>query len=389
GIIADFKDILAKPERQREIISTELAEIVDKYGDERRTRIIAADGDLADEDLVPDDEMIVTITAGGYIKRTRTDLYRTQKRGGKGVRGASLRTDDEVDQLFTATNHNWILFFTNLGRVYRTKVWMLPEAGRDAKGSHVAGLLNFLPDERIAQVLTLKSYEDAPYLLLATKYGLVKKTELKAYDSPRQAGVIAVSFREEDDELIGAELCSDIDDVLLVSRKGQAIRFAADNSQLRPMGRATSGVTGMKFRPGDALLTLTIIASGTEEDELFVFTVTDGGYAKRTPVSQYRVQTRGGIGVKAMKLNQDRGSLVGGLVVTETDEVIAMKSSGQIIRSLVSDVSATGRDTMGVRFVSVGDDDSVIAIALNPDSGEELGNDDELGFISEDTQTDA
>jgi DNA gyrase subunit A len=379
-VIADLKDILARPDRQRDIVSTELAEIVDKYGDERRTRIVAADGDLSDEDLVPDEEMVVTITQGGYIKRTRTDLYRTQKRGGKGIRGAALRADDEVDQLFTATNHNWLLFFTNLGRVYRTKVWFLPEAGRDAKGSHVAGLLNFQPDERIAQVLTLRSYDDAPYLLLATKNGLVKKTALKSYDSPRQAGVIAVNFRDEGDELIGAQLCSPDDDVLLISRKGQSIRFVADDAQLRPMGRATSGVTGMKFRPGDDLLSLAVIPAGTAEDEKYVFTLTDGGFAKRTPVSGYRIQSRGGIGVKAMKLKEDRGSLVGALVVTETDEVIAMKASGQIIRSAVADVTATGRDTMGVRFVGGSDGDSVIALALNPNDGEDLDEDFEDGL---------
>ncbi|MDR1431904.1 MAG: DNA gyrase subunit A [Propionibacteriaceae bacterium] len=368
--IEDFKDILAKPERQRKIISEELAEIVDKYGEERRTQLISADGDLSDEDLIPDDEMVVTITRGGYAKRTRTDLYRTQKRGGKGVRGASLRVDDEVEHLFATTNHQWILFFTNLGRVYRSKVWQLPEAGRDAKGGHVAGLLSFLPDERIAQVLTLRGYDDAPYLLLATKYGLVKKTELRAYDSPRQAGVIAVNFRNADDELIGAELCSDADDVLLISRKGQAIRFSADNDQLRPMGRATSGVTGMKFRSGDELLSLSIIGADMPEDDRYVFTVTDGGFAKRTAVSEYRLQGRGGLGIKAMKLNEDRGSLVGGLVVTESDEVIAIKSSGQVIRSAVAEVPAKGRDTMGVKFVAVADQDAVSVIAINPESEE-------------------
>ncbi|MDR1238296.1 MAG: DNA gyrase subunit A [Propionibacteriaceae bacterium] len=368
--IEDFKDILAKPERQRKIISEELAEIVDKYGEDRRTQIISADGDLSDEDLIPDDEMVVTITRGGYAKRTRTDLYRTQKRGGKGVRGAALRVDDEVEHLFATTNHQWILFFTNLGRVYRSKVWQLPEAGRDAKGGHVAGLLSFLPDERIAQVLTLRGYDDAPYLLLATKYGLVKKTELRAYDSPRQAGVIAVNFRNADDELIGAELCSDADDVLLISRKGQAIRFSADNDQLRPMGRATSGVTGMKFRPGDELLSISIIGADMPEDDRYVFTVTDGGFAKRTAVSEYRLQGRGGLGIKAMKLNEDRGSLVGGLVVSESDEVIAIKSSGQVIRSAVVEVPAKGRDTMGVKFVAVADQDAVSVIALNPESDE-------------------
>ena len=371
-LIADLLDILAKPERQRQIISTELAEIVAKYGDERRTRIVAADGDLSEEDFIPDDDMVVTITRGGYAKRTRSDLYRVQKRGGKGVRGATLRADDEVDHLFATTNHQWILFFTNLGRVYRAKVWQLPEAGRDAKGGHVAGLLSFLPDEQIAEVLTLRSYEDAGYLLLATRNGLVKKTALRAYDSPRQAGVIAVNFREADDELIGAGLCGPDDDVLLISRKGQAIRFAADDEQLRPMGRATSGVTGMKFRNGDALLSMSIIGADMPEDDRFVFTVTDGGFAKRTAVSEYRQQGRGGLGIKAMKLNEDRGSLVGGLVVQESDQVIAIKTSGQITRSAVAEVPVKGRDTMGVKFVGVRDDDAVSVIALNPESSADV-----------------
>jgi DNA gyrase subunit A len=367
-IIADLIDILARPERQRKIISDELAEIVEKYGDERRTKIIAADGDLSNEDLIPDSEVVVTITRGGYAKRTNTDLYRVQKRGGKGVRGATLRTDDEVEHLFVTTNHHWILFFTNKGRVYRAKVWQLPEAGRDARGGHVAGLLSFMPDEEIAQVLSIRDYSAAPYLLLATKRGLVKKSALAAYDSPRQAGIIAVNFREEDDELIGAELCGSDDEVLLISRKGQSIRFPAHDSELRPMGRATSGVTGMKFRPGDELLSMSIIRAGVSADERYVFTVTDGGFAKRTHVFEYRQQGRGGLGIKAMKLNQDRGSLVGGLVVTDNDEVIAIKASGQITRSAVAEVPVKGRDTMGVRFVGVGENDSVVVIALNPET---------------------
>ncbi len=369
--IAEYKDILARPERQRQIVSEELQEVVDKYGDERRTQIVSPDGEWETEDLIPDHDMVVTITNGGYAKRTRADLYRVQKRGGKGVRGATLRADDEVDQLFKTSNHDWILFFTNFGRVYRAKVWQLPEAGRDAKGGHVAGLLSFLPDERIAQVVTLRTYDAADYLLLATRNGLVKKSSLTLYDSPRQAGVIAINFREEDDELIGAALCSADDDVLLISRKGQAIRFAADDAQLRPMGRATSGVTGMKFRKGDSLLSMSVIPAGTPEDERFVFTVTDGGFAKRTEVSQYRQQGRGGLGIKAMKLNEDRGSLVGGLVVSESDEVIAIKVSGQIIRSAVSEVPVKGRDTMGVKFVSVDTDDSVSVIALYPEASDE------------------
>ncbi len=370
-IIADLQDILARPERQRSIISDELGEIVEKYGDERRTTIIAADGDLSDEDLIPDNSVVVTITRGGYAKRTLTEAYRVQKRGGKGVRGASLRTDDMVAHLFATSNHRWILFFTNKGRVYRAKVWQLPEAGRDAKGSHVAGLLSFLPDEEIAEVLAITDYDVEPYLLLATKRGLVKKSPLPLYDSPRQAGIIAVNFRDDDDELIGAQLCGPEDQVLLISTKGQAIRFPADDDQLRPMGRATSGVTGMKFRPGDELLSLSVIRAGEDDSDRSVFTVTDGGFAKRTRVSEYREQGRGGLGIKAMKLNEDRGSLVGGLVVTDNDEVIAIKASGQITRSAVSEVPVKGRDTMGVKFVGVADDDSVVVIALNPETAED------------------
>jgi DNA gyrase subunit A len=375
--IADLKDILADEARQRTIIATELQEIVDKYGDERRSRIVAADGDFSDEDFIPNEDVVVTITHGGYAKRTRADQYRVQKRGGKGVRGATLRADDEVQHLFTTTNHQWILFFTNFGRVYRAKAWQLPESGRDAKGGHVAGLMNFLPDEKIAQVLTINGYDDAPYLLLATKHGLVKKTELKAYDSPRQAGVIAINFREEGDELIGAALVSSEDDVLLISRKGQAIRFQADDSQLRPMGRATSGVTGMKFRAGDELLSMAVLRADEDYADQYVFTVTDGGFAKRTAVDEYRQQGRGGLGIKAMKLNEDRGQLVGGLIVGEADEVMAIKVSGQVTRSAVADVPVKGRDTMGVKFVGVKGTDAVGAIALYPesDSDETLGQD--------------
>ncbi|HMQ65553.1 MAG TPA: DNA gyrase subunit A [Arachnia sp.] len=375
--IADLKDILADEARQRTIISTELQEIVDKYGDERRSRIVAADGDFSEEDFIPNEDVVVTITHGGYAKRTRADQYRVQKRGGKGVRGATLRADDEVQHLFTTTNHRWILFFTNFGRVYRAKAWQLPESGRDAKGGHVAGLMNFLPDEKIAQVLTIDGYDDAPYLLLATRQGLVKKTELKAYDSPRQAGVIAINFREDGDELIGAALVSSEDDVLLISRKGQAIRFQADDSQLRPMGRATSGVTGMKFRAGDQLLSMAVLRADEDYADQYVFTVTDGGFAKRTAVDEYRQQGRGGLGIKAMKLNEDRGQLVGGLIVGEADEVMAIKVSGQVTRSAVADVPVKGRDTMGVKFVGVKGTDAVGAIALYPesDSDETLGPD--------------
>lgn len=369
--IADLKAILASEDRQRQIIGSELAEIVDKYGDERRTKIVADMGSFEDEDFIPDEEMVVTITRGGYIKRTRIDQYRTQKRGGKGVRGASLRAEDEVDHLFTITNHDWLVFLTNMGRAYRTKGWHLPESGRDSKGSHVAGILSFLPDEHITQCFSLRSYDDAEYLLLATRKGLIKKTKLSAYDSPRQAGLIAINFRDEEDELIGARLVNPEDDVLLISKKGQAIRFNASDDEVRPMGRTTSGVTGMRFREGDELLSMGVIPADSDEDGLYVFTVTDEGYAKRTPVSEYRVQGRGGLGIKTMRLSDERGGLIGGMIVTEGDEVISIKHSGQIIRSAVTDVSVTSRDTMGVKFVNTGGKDPVVAITLSPESEDE------------------
>ncbi len=374
------------------IVSEELAAIVDKFGTDRRSQIIPADGDLSDEDLIPDEEVVVTITKGGYAKRTKTDLYRVQNRGGKGVRGAQLRGDDMVDHMFSTTSHHWILFFTTAGRVYRAKAYQLPEAGRDAKGGHVAGLLSFQPDEQIAQVLAIRDYESAPYLVLATRRGLVKKTRLADYNSPRQAGVIAINFREDDDELIGAELVNPEDDLLLISRKAQSIRFRADDEQLRPMGRATSGVTGMKFRDGDAMLSMTVIRHEhadqdevAEEDQLYVFTVTDGGFAKKTRIDAYRLQGRGGLGIKAMQITDARGELVGGLVLKDSDDVISVTAGGQVTRSLVAGVPVKGRDTMGVSFVKFKGDDRVVTIARNAElpadetSAEEPSTDEEQG----------
>ena len=360
--IAELNAILASPQRQREIVSEELAEVVDKYGDERRTGFVAAEGEMRAEDLIAEEDVVVTITRGGYAKRTKFDLYRSQKRGGKGVRGAALKQDDIVEHFFTTTTHHWLLFFTNRGRVYRAKSYELPEAGRDARGQHVANLLEFQPDESIAQVLTLRDYGQAPYLVLATKNGKVKKTKLEEYDSNRSRGLIAINL-QEDDEVIGAELVSPTDDLLLVSRKGMSVRFTADDAQLRPMGRSTAGVTGMKFRAGDALLSMSVVTEGA-----FVFTVTDGGFAKRTPVEQYRVQNRSGLGIKAMKLVDARGALAGALVVDATDEVLAVTSNGGVIRSRVDEVNPTSRDTMGVRYMNLVEDDVVLGIARNAES---------------------
>jgi DNA gyrase subunit A len=355
--IADYNDILASEPRQRSIVSEELAEVVNDYGDERRTRFVPWDGDVSHEDLIAEDDVVVTITSGGYAKRTKTDLYRQQRRGGRGVKGAALRQDDVVEHFFVTTTHHWILFFTTKGRVYRAKAYQLPEAGRDAKGQHVANLLAFQPDEEIAQVLTLRDYEAAPYLVLATRGGMVKKTRLSEYDSNRTGGVIAINLRE-DDEVISAQLVSDEDDLLLVSRKGMSARFRADDATLRPMGRATAGVIGMRFREDDALLSMDVVHEGS-----FVVTVTDGGYAKRTPVDEWSTKGRGILGVRAMRLVEARGALVGAVVCTVDDQIFAVANDGIVIRTRVDEIRPSGRDTMGVRLMNLGEDRSLVAVA--------------------------
>ncbi|HUA40153.1 MAG TPA: DNA gyrase subunit A [Streptosporangiaceae bacterium] len=360
--IAEYEAILASPERQRETVSTELAEITEKYGDDRRTEIIAYDGDVSVEDLIAEEDVVVTITHGGYAKRTKTDLYRAQRRGGKGVRGAQLRTDDIVDHFFVTTTHHWILFFTNKGRVYRAKAYELPEAGRDARGQHVANLLAFQPDEHIAEVLALRDYNVAPYLVLATSSGLVKKSRLTDFDSPRSGGIIAINLREED-EVIAARLVSPDQDLLLVSKHAQAIRFRASDEALRPMGRATSGVIGMRFTDGDQLLGMYVVTEGAD-----VLVATGGGYAKRTPADQYPVQGRGGLGVITARIVDARGELIGALMVQPEDEVFAITSAGDVIRTAAAEIKISGRQTMGVRLVNLAEGQSLVAIARNAEA---------------------
>ncbi|WP_374760954.1 DNA gyrase subunit A [Agromyces indicus] len=382
--IAEYQAILADESRQRGLVSDELAEIVDKFGDERRTHIVPGfDGDMSMEDLIPEEEMVVTVTRGGYVKRTRSDNYRSQHRGGKGVKGAQLRADDVVDHFFVTTTHHWLLFFTNQGRVYRAKTYEVQEGGRDAKGQHVANLLELQPDEQIAEILDIRDYEVAKYLVLATRDGLVKKTELTAYDTNRSRGVIAINLREGD-ELVSAMLVDEHDEILLVSKKGMSLRFEATDDALRPMGRATSGVKGMSFRAGDELLAASVVPGSTEAEaaeaaaappdasgqktspsDAYVFIVTEGGYAKRTRVEEYRKQQRGGLGIKVAKLNDDRGTLAGALIVSRNDEVLVVLASGKVVRSDVAEVPAKGRDTMGVVFAKFVADDRIIAIAKN------------------------
>ncbi|HIV57796.1 MAG TPA: DNA gyrase subunit A [Candidatus Stackebrandtia faecavium] len=364
--IADLKDILEKPQRQRQIIKDELAAIVAKWGDERRTKIVPFEGEVAMEDLIAREDIVVTITRGGYAKRTKIDSYRSQRRGGKGVAGATLRQDDLVSHFFVCSTHDWILFFTNKGRVYRTKAYELPEASRTARGQHVANLMAFQPGEQIAQVMQISGYDVAPYLVLATRGGLVKKTRLEDFDSPRTGGVIGINLRDGD-ELVGAALINESDDLLLVSKRAQAIRFTATDESLRPMGRATSGVIGMRFAETDELLTMEVV-----RDDMDILVATSGGYAKRTPIEEYPRQGRGGRGVLTAKITQKRGDLIGALSVEVDDELFAITSEGGVIRTPVEPVRRTAdRNTMGVKLINLPEGVSLIAVARSADEPDE------------------
>jgi DNA gyrase subunit A len=363
--IAEFEAILASEERQRSIVGEELAEIVAKYGDDRRTQLVPDEGDVTDEDLIAERDIVVTLTRGGYAKATDTGLYRAQRRGGRGVRGAQLRGDDVVSHFFVTTTHHWILFFTTKGRVYRAKGYELPDAGRDARGQHVANLLAFQPDESVAQVLDLRDFSAADYLVLATRDGVVKKSRLREFENIRSNGLAAINLREGD-ELISAQLVSAQDELMLVSAKGNSVRFRADDATLRPMGRQTSGVQGIRLRPGDSALSMEVVRGGT-----YLVTVTDGGFAKRTSVDEWRTQGRNTYGVTAMKLVEQRGSLVGALICEESDELYAIASNGVVIRTRVDHVRATGRATMGVSLMHLAEGDAIVGVARSTDLSEE------------------
>jgi DNA gyrase subunit A len=381
-MVEEYLAILASEDRQRQIIREELDAIVQKHGDDRRSRFVADEGEMREEDLIAERDIVVTITAGGYAKRTHTDLYREQRRGGKGIKGAALKQDDVVNHFFITTTHHWLLFFTNRGRVYRIKAYELPEAGRDARGQHVANLLALQADESITQVLDLRDYEQSEFLVLATRGGMVKKTRLTEYDSSRTGGVIAINLREED-ELVSAQLVGGSDDLMLISRKGYSVRFTADEGSLRSMGRSTSGVIGMRFKTGDdELLAMDVVRPGA-----YVVTVTDGGYAKRTIVEEWNAKGRGTQGVRAMKLVENRGGLVGALIADEADQIFAIASNGIVIRTRVDQIRSTSRDTMGVSLMNLGQDETLIAVARAGES--DVDDEEELveGEPVESTET--
>ena len=356
--IADYKDILSNLTRQRSIVSEELAEIVNKFGDERRSTIVADENDVTHEDLIAVEPIVVTLSADGYIKRTKAALYRSQKRGGRGVKGAALKQDDVVTNFFVTTTHHWILFFTNRGRVFRVKAYELTDTGRDARGQHVANLLSLAPEEHVVEVQDLRDYSQAKYLVLATRNGVIKKSRLADYDSSRSTGLVAITLRDEDD-VVSAQLVNDEDDLLLVSKMGYSVRCHADDATLRPMGRTAGGVIGIRFKADDDYLLKMEVAT----PDSFVVTVTEGGWAKRTSIEEWNAKGRGTQGVRAMRLVEKRGGLAGALICAADDEIFAIASNGVVIRTRVDEIRAAGRDTMGVSFMKVGDDDQVVAVA--------------------------
>ena len=363
--IADLRAVLDDPARQRRILAEELADLTEKYGDARRTRFVADEGDVDAEDLIAREDVVVTVTRSGYAKRTKVDAYRQQRRGGKGVQGASQRTDDIVEHFFVTSTHTWLLFFTDRGRVYRCRAHALPEGARNARGQHVANVLAMLPEETISQVLVVPDYGGDAHLAVATRRGLVKKTPLADFDSPRSGGLIAVNLRAED-ALIGAALVEQGDDILLVSRNAQSIRFSAGDDQLRPMGRATSGVIGMRFTGDDELLSMSVVRG----DGGSLLTATEGGFAKRTRLSAYARQGRGGMGVLTHRVVSTRGRLVAALVVQEGDQLFAITSGGGVIRTRVDSTSLRdlSRQSMGVRLIDLPAGDTLLGVARNAES---------------------
>ncbi|HZD86421.1 MAG TPA: DNA gyrase C-terminal beta-propeller domain-containing protein, partial [Gaiellaceae bacterium] len=370
-LIGELRALLGDPAKIDGVIKEELLQIKTDYGrsDDRRTEIVAAEEELELEDLIAEEDMVIAITRSGYIKRLPVTTYREQRRGGIGVMGMELKEDDYIEHLFVASTHDYILFFTNVGKVYRLKVHELPLGSRQSKGRAIVNLLPFRQDEQVRAVIQTRDFGEARYLVFATKNGVVKKTELAQYNTPLKAdGIIAIKMREGD-ELVGVRHSSGDDDLLMVSRKGQAIRF--HESDVRPMGRDTSGVAGMKLRSGDEVISVNIA-----EDDADLLVVTENGFGKRTRVSEYPVKGRGGMGVKTVQLSEARGYLVGSRVVRDGYQVMLISTGGTVIRIPVEEVKRLGRSTQGVIVMRLrGDDETVSALApvVEPENGDDDG----------------
>src|SRR6202044_966180 len=363
--IKELREILGDEQRVLDLIKEELTEVADAHGNERRTEITHAEGEIDIEDLIADQQMVISITHSGYIKSLPLSTYRQQRRGGVGVTGMDMKDDDYIEHLFVSSTHDYLLFFTNRGKVYRLKVYELPEASRTAKGRALVNLLPLRGGERVQSALSTRDFTEGKYLVFATRNGLVKKTEFLAYNTPIKAdGIIAINIRE-DDELIAVRRTSGHDDIIMVSRSGQAARFS--EGAVRSMGRDTSGVRGMNVsQKNNAVLSMDV---ARDDQELLV--VTENGYGKRTPIADYPRKGRGAMGVKTIALTDRKGALAGALVVREHEELVFISSGGMVQRTSVKGINRYGRASQGVRLMNLKDDDIVSAVALIVDDGGE------------------
>lgn len=364
-----YRDVLANENLVHGIIKEEITVIRQKYGDERRTAITADIGDIDDEDLIQEEESAITLTHFGYIKRMAADIYRSQRRGGKGIHGITTRDEDFVEELFITSTHDYILFFTNKGKVYRLKAYQIPEAGRQARGTAIVNLLEVDQNEKITAVIPVSEYKEGLYLIMATKDGLIKKTDLMEYDNIRRGGLIAVNLRE-DDELIDVKLTDGTKDIILVTYNGMAIRF--NESDARPLGRVTQGVKGISLDEDDY-----VIGMAVSFDDGYLLIVTENGFGKRTPLDEYRTQYRGGKGVFTYKITEKTGKIAGMRLVNENDDVMLISADGTIIRLKVEDISIFGRVTQGVTLMKMEEGTKVVSLARVEEEDEDPDEDDE------------
>ena len=356
-LIAHLREILGSEKLVFEIIKEELTEVKEKYGDERLTKIVAAEGEFNEEDLIKEEQMVVALTHFGYIKRMPIDTYRSQKRGGKGISGISTREEDFVKQIFTTSTHDTVLFFSNKGKLYRLRGYEIPEAGRTAKGTAIVNLLSLDAGEKISAVIPISDFEDSKYLLMATKNGLIKKTPLQEYNSSRKTGLLAITLKD-DDELIDVRLTDGQDNVVLVTEKGLCITF--DEKDVRPVGRSAQGVLGIRLDEDDTVIGMESILSNNKGVTLLA--ITENGFGKRTELDEYRVQNRGGRGVITYKITPKTGNIVGIRMAKEDDDVMLITNSGTIIRINVKDVSILGRATQGVTLMRTNENEKVVSI---------------------------
>lgn len=356
-LIAHLREILGSEKLVFEIIKEELTEVKEKYGDERLTKIVAAEGEFNEEDLIKEEQMVVALTHFGYIKRMPIDTYRSQKRGGKGISGISTREEDFVKQIFTTSTHDTVLFFSNKGKLYRLRGYEIPEAGRTAKGTAIVNLLSLDAGEKISAVIPISDFEDSKYLLMATKNGLIKKTPLQEYNSSRKTGLLAITLKD-DDELIDVRLTDGQDNVVLVTEKGLCITF--DEKDVRPVGRSAQGVLGIRLDEDDTVIGMESIVSNNKGVTLLA--ITENGFGKRTELDEYRVQNRGGRGVITYKITPKTGNIVGIRMAKEDDDVMLITNSGTIIRINVKDVSILGRATQGVTLMRTNENEKVVSI---------------------------